>query len=98
MHGVVTTYAQVAGIAPLLASLSNEAFVVLDEIHHAGDDRSWGEGIAEAFRPAGRRLLLSGTPFRSDTRAIPFIHYDDEEAEPDFEYGYGDALRDNGVV
>ena len=45
------------------------------------------------------RLCLSGTPFRSDTRAIPFVRYDDEGlARADLEYGYGDALRDGGVV
>lgn len=47
---------------------------------------------------AARRLSLSGTPFRSDTRAIPFVRYQGDEAIPDFEYGYGDALRDGGVV
>lgn len=99
MHGIVTTYAQVATSAELLAQLSFEAFVVLDEVHHAGDERAWGEGISTAFGNAGRRLSLSGTPFRSDTRAIPFVHYDiGEEATSDFEYGYGDALRDKGVV
>jgi superfamily II DNA or RNA helicase len=41
---------------------------------------------------------LSGTPFRSDTRAIPFVRYETDEAVPDFEYTYGDALRDGGVV
>jgi len=47
---------------------------------------------------AARRLSLSGTPFRSDTRAIPFVRYVADEAVPDFEYGYGDALRDGRVV
>lgn len=99
MHGIVTTYQQVATSSKLLAQLSFEAFVILDEIHHAGDERAWGDGVREAFQNAGRRLSLSGTPFRSDTRAIPFIHYDaDQEAHADFEYGYGDALRDKGVV
>jgi superfamily II DNA or RNA helicase len=99
MHGIVATYAQVATSAELLAQLSFEAFVILDEIHHAGDERAWGDGISKAFATAARRLSLSGTPFRSDTRAIPFVHYDiGEEASADFEYGYGEALRDNGVV
>jgi superfamily II DNA or RNA helicase len=98
MHGVITTYQQVAGCAGLLAALSLDAFVVFDEIHHAGDDRAWGDGVASAFADAGRRLSLSGTPFRSDTRAIPFVQYEWEEAQPDFEYGYGHALSDGGVV
>jgi superfamily II DNA or RNA helicase len=98
MHGVVTTYQQVAASAATLASLSDSAFVVFDEIHHAGDDRSWGAAVQQAFGGAARRLALSGTPFRSDTSAIPFVDYHLDEARPDFEYGYGDALADRGVV
>ena len=50
--------------------------VILDEIHHGGDARSWGDGIREAFEPAKRRLSLTGTPFRSDTNPIPFVTYE----------------------
>lgn len=98
MHGIVTTYQQVAVNAATLSQASTDAFVIFDEIHHAGDDRSWGASIREAFTPASRRLALSGTPFRSDTSSIPFVHYDDDIAVPDFEYGYGKALADRGVV
>lgn len=99
MHGIVTTYQQVAVNAEALSRLSAGAFVIFDEIHHAGDDRAWGSGVRLAFGPSARRLALSGTPFRSDTNAIPFVRYDDEEqAVPDFEYGYGNALADRGVV
>jgi superfamily II DNA or RNA helicase len=98
MHGIVTSYQQVASSAPLLARLAGDAFVVFDELHHAADDRAWGSAILEAFDGAARRLALSGTPFRSDTRAIPFVAYRGEEAVPDYEYGYGDALADRRVV
>lgn len=99
LHGVVTTYQQAAGSAGALAAVSRDAFVVLDEIHHAGDERAWGEGVRRAFAGAAVRLCLSGTPFRSDTLAIPFVHYDDEGlATADIEYGYSEALRDGGVV
>lgn len=98
MHGVVTTYQQVATSAPVLRPLADGAFVVFDEIHHAGDDRAWGESVREAFVGAARRLSLSGTPFRSDTRAIPFVRYELDEATPDYEYGYGQALADRRVV
>lgn len=98
MHGVVVTYQQVAMVSRTLARVSVGAFVVFDEIHHAGDERSWGDGLREAFTSAGRRLALSGTPFRSDTNAIPFIRYVDDVAEPDFAYTYGDALADGKVV
>jgi superfamily II DNA or RNA helicase len=98
MHGIVTTYQQVASSASVLARVAPGAMVVFDEIHHAGDDRAWGHAVRTAFEGAGRRLALSGTPFRSDTRAIPFVRYELDEARPDYEYGYGEALRDGRVV
>ena len=99
VHGMVTTYQQVAASAAALAPLARDAFVVLDEAHHSGEERAWGDGVREAFAGAAVRLSLSGTPFRSDTRAIPFVRYDDDGlAQADVEYGYGDALRDGGVV
>ncbi|GAA4358050.1 DEAD/DEAH box helicase [Angustibacter luteus] len=102
--GVAVTYAQVAA-RPLLHRARTEAartLVILDEIHHGGDALSWGDAVREAFEPAQRRLALTGTPFRSDTAAIPFVTYVQDGAgvrrsQADFTYGYGDALRD-GVV
>jgi superfamily II DNA or RNA helicase len=101
MHGIVTTYAQVASSAAALAVSSADGIVVLDEIHHAADDRSWGDGVKTAFTGAACRLLLSGTPFRTDDNPIPFVRYsfgDYGDAVTDFEYGYGEAVRDGGVV
>ena len=63
---------------PLLHRARTEAaptLVILDEVHHGGDDLSWGDAIREAFEPATRRLCLTGTPFRSDTSPIPFVTY-----------------------
>jgi superfamily II DNA or RNA helicase len=104
VHGIITTYQQVstADTAKKLRGIANDAFVVLDEVHHAGDERAWGDGVRTAFELANRRLSLSGTPFRSDTNSIPFVRYEETgaggEAQPDFTYGYADALRDGGVV
>jgi superfamily II DNA or RNA helicase len=98
MHGVVTSYQQVASSAAVLARVARDAFVVFDELHHAADDRAWGGAIRDAFGGSRRRLALSGTPFRSDTRAIPFVTYRGDEAVPDYEYGYGEALADRRVV
>src|SRR5205085_6831164 len=73
-------------------------------VHRPGRGAPWRRGArlgrrsAARLRPAHRRLCLSGTPFRSDTRAIPFVRYEADEAVPDFEYGYADALRDGRVV
>ncbi len=103
-HGAVLTYAQV-GMAPALhrrRTMTRPTLVILDEIHHAGDSRSWGDGVKAAFEPAVRRLMLTGTPFRSDENPIPFVTYergDDglQRSRSDSSYGYADALRD-GVV
>lgn len=98
VHGVVVTYQQVAANARVLSTIARSAFVVFDEIHHAGDDRAWGDALRIAFTNAADRLSLSGTPFRSDTQPIPFVAYEADEATADFTYGYGDALHDRGVV
>ena len=101
MHGIVVTYAQVASAARTLFNVSRGGIVILDEVHHAGGDLSWGEGVAEAFAEANARLLLSGTPFRSDDAPIPFVSYtlgDHGDAVSDYEYDYGKALVDGGVV
>jgi superfamily II DNA or RNA helicase len=98
MHGVVVTFQQVAANPEALRRHSATAIVVLDELHHAGDERAWGSAVRHAFEPAARRLALSGTPFRSDTHAIPFVRYVGEEARPDYEYGYAEALADRRVV
>src|SRR5690242_21112202 len=103
-HGAVLTYAQV-GMAPAVhrrRTMTRGTLVILDEIHHAGDSRSWGDGVKAAFEPAIRRLMLTGTPFRSDENPIPFVRYERGEdgllrSRSDSTYGYADALRD-GVV
>jgi superfamily II DNA or RNA helicase len=96
VDGVVVTYQQVASAPDLFAHhLARSTFVVLDEIHHAGDLAAWGTALRAAFERAQRRLALSGTPFRSDARAIPFVTYDeDRRCAPDYVYGYGDAVAD----
>ncbi len=102
--GIAVTYAGVA-VNPLALRIRTERFktlVILDEVHHAGDALSWGEGVREAFEPATRRLSLTGTPFRSDVNPIPFVTYapgDDgvPRSAADFTYGYGHALSDHVV-
>lgn len=103
-HGAVVTYAQV-GMAPHVhrrRTMTRRTLVILDEIHHAGDSRTWGDGVKAAFEPAVRRLMLTGTPFRSDDNPIPFVSYERGEdgllrSRADSVYGYSDALRE-GVV
>ncbi len=103
-HGVAVTYAGV-GVRPMLhrnRCEQRKTLVILDEIHHAGDSKSWGEACFEAFEPATRRLALTGTPFRSDTNPIPFVVYGEgsdgiRRSAADYTYGYGNALADHVV-
>lgn len=108
VHGIVTTYQQIAtgDAVGKLQGLSADGMVILDEVHHAGHERAWGDAIGASFAHAARRLALSGTPFRSDASRIPFVRYDAtaeeggsvDQAHADYIYGYADALRDGGVV
>jgi superfamily II DNA or RNA helicase len=102
--GVAVTYAGVATnpLAHRIRTERSRTLVILDEVHHAGDARSWGDAVREAFEPARRRLCLTGTPFRSDVNPIPFVTYaPDSDGVPrsvaDYTYGYARALADHVV-
>ena len=103
-HGVAVTYAQVAVKSSVHQRLvlDRRTLVILDEVHHGGDALSWGDALRDAYARATRRLLLSGTPFRSDTAPIPFVEYHPDPhgirvSRTDYSYGYRRALED-GVV
>ena len=69
--------------------------MIADEAHHLGEELAWGEAFARAFGGCERWLLLSGTPFRSDTTPIPGVRYNAHGlAEPDISYSYADAVLD----
>lgn len=103
-QGIVVTYAQVA-VHPYkhrAVATNRRTLVILDEVHHGGDAKSWGDGISEAYSEVERRLCLTGTPFRSDDAAIPFVRYTPDgdghmKSASDYTYGYSEALAD-GVV
>ena len=102
--GYAVTYAGLAAnpVGHRVRIERQRTFVILDEIHHAGDALSWGDAVLEACEPATRRLALTGTPFRSDDNPIPFVEYAPQDngtvmSLSDHSYGYGEALRD-GVV
>ncbi|MGD8214194.1 DEAD/DEAH box helicase [Aestuariimicrobium sp. Y1814] len=102
--GVAVTYAGVAAnVFSYEARCSNfRTLVILDEVHHAGDALAWGDAIKQAFTLAKHRLMLTGTPFRSDENPIPFVTYDEQrdgskKSHADYTYGYADALRDHVV-
>jgi superfamily II DNA or RNA helicase len=95
-HGVAVTYARVASDPRTWAAqVTRETLVIVDEAHHLGEELAWGVSFQQAFAAAPRRLLLSGTPFRSDATPIPGVSYDAEGvAEPDVSYTYAQAVAD----
>ena len=102
--GMVVTYAQVSMHPFKHNSLATrkKSLVIMDEIHHGGDAKSWGDGIRYAYSDSAKRLELTGTPFRSDDAPIPFVRYIEDGdghqfSRADYTYGYSHALGD-GVV
>ncbi|MGN6201447.1 MAG: DEAD/DEAH box helicase [Solirubrobacterales bacterium] len=96
-HGVAVTYQTIAaGPETHRSAASRRAtLLIADEPHHMGDQAAWGLQARKAFDGARFRLLLSGTPFRSDNSAIPWVTYDDDGiSSADYAYGYPQALRD----
>jgi superfamily II DNA or RNA helicase len=95
-HGVAVTYARVASDpGSWAAKASADTLVIVDEAHHLGEDLAWGAAFISAFASAPRWLLLSGTPFRSDSTPIPGVRYDSEGlVVPDVSYTYAEAVAD----
>jgi superfamily II DNA or RNA helicase len=95
-HGVAVTYQTLAAGPRLHAAAARRpTLFIADEPHHMGDHAAWGMRAREAFDGAAFRLLLSGTPFRSDNAAIPWVSYDSEGiSRADYVYGYPQALVD----
>jgi superfamily II DNA or RNA helicase len=90
------TYARVAAASAVYRhGCRRPTLVIADEPHHMGEQRSWGDAFHNAFEEAERWLMLTGTPFRSDSQRIPGINYDEDGfALPDFTYSYPEAITD----
>lgn len=99
-HGCVVTYQQLAsGVGADVArrACKTPTLAIIDEIHHAGDTHSWGTSLRTSIELATKRLALTGTPWRRDSReAIPFVTYDkDGKVAVNYAYEYGDAVLDD---
>jgi superfamily II DNA or RNA helicase len=96
-HGVAVTYQTISAGPDMHRSAASRrpTLLIADEPHHMGDQAAWGLQTRKAFDGARFRLLLSGTPFRSDNSAIPWVTYDEDAlSRADYAYGYPQALRD----
>lgn len=77
VQGWAITYSSLAANPTYHRILNSRTrtLVILDEVHHLGDEGAWGKAAEEALGVCVRRLSLSGTPFRSDKSKIPFTTY-----------------------
>lgn len=99
-QGIVMTYQGMATAHVYMQKLCADYKVMLvcDEVHHCGDENSWGAILRSSFSVAHMRLMMSGTPARTDGTAIPFIRYDEQGYfSADYTYGVAEATRD-GVI
>lgn len=99
-QGAVCTYSAVASQRLVFRKRCSIAptLVILDEVHHCGDEATFGEGVRDAFELAKEKLLMSGTPWKSDGSAIPFVNYDaDGYAKADYNYGQTRAVSEEVV-
>ncbi|MEA2170444.1 MAG: hypothetical protein QOF76_3744, partial [Solirubrobacteraceae bacterium] len=96
-HGVCVTYQTVAAGPKVhrARTLAVPTLLIADEPHHMGEHAAWGQTAVQAFGSARRKLLLSGTPFRSDNTPIPWVAYDDDGVSTaSYAYSYTQALQD----
>lgn len=99
-QGGVVTYSLVASQPLVFRKLCSVAptMVIFDEVHHCGDEASFGRGVRHAFELAKERLLMSGTAWRSDGSQIPWVQYDGNGfAVADYSYDYPHAINDEVV-
>ena len=100
-NGIVVSYQGVSGnvgalVARALSRSPKRTLVIFDEIHHAADQKSFGQALLSVFGSVERRLLLTGTPWRSDpTEKIPFCEFDEHGMlKVDYTYGYQRAIKE----
>jgi superfamily II DNA or RNA helicase len=96
-HGITVTYQTVAAgpVVHRRRAAALPTLLIADEPHHMGEQAAWGQTAMDAFGTAPLKLLLSGTPFRSDNSPIPWVTYDaDGVSSADYAYSYTQALID----
>lgn len=98
IHGAICTYAQASSQSTRINKAFKNSVALIDEGHHAAETLNWGEGLVESLSSASRRIILSGTPFRSDDNMIPFIEYKNRVGQVDYGFSYKDALATGGIV
>lgn len=80
--------------------LNKKTLLILDEVHHLAQTKSWGDAIQEIGQLCGFVISLTGTPFRHDNERIPYasyLPYDGTERwqlKTDYSYSYAQSVAD----
>lgn len=68
--------------------------LILDEVHHTNIfDGKWGPFAVEIANLASKVLVMSGTYFRSDNKAISFLKYENNVPSVDYSISYSECVR-----
>ena len=100
--GISITYHFLANNQEVLyEEVNDKTLIIADEIHHCGDNKSWGDALSLVGEKAGFVLCLTGTPFREDDNRIPFVTYHKDSSDGtyslvcDYNYTYKDSVVDD---
>jgi superfamily II DNA or RNA helicase len=104
---IVITYNQLANDVDLFVEMIKRygtTMVIADEVHHADEDKSFGDALSLLADAATYRLSLSGTPFNSTGGALAMCEsdtgIDPETGKPvrktlaTYSYSYAAAILD----
>lgn len=93
LSGYAITSSMLVGVPEIVAAISarRRVLFIADEAHHNAAGRPFGEAVLHSADGAVLRLGLSGTPYRADARAIPFLHYAEGVGVPHYEYTHAQA-------
>jgi len=78
---ICCTWASVKNLLDGFQKICNEkkTMVICDEHHHASAVAVWGNSAGNAFKNAKFKLILTGTPIRSDSEEPVWLSYKDGE-------------------
>lgn len=98
-NALAVTYAAITAHPEHWARTLQGAYVILDEVHHAGERRRWGQALKQAMTGARFQLATTGTPFREDQCPIAGLSYDPVTYRviSDYEYTYASAVANATV-
>lgn len=100
--GISICYAALINYELLQRRIDSKTVFILDEHHHLTENESWGTAIELLVGNAALVICLTGTPFRSDNKKIPFTNYidkningiDGNEILVDYSYSYHKSVVD----